>query len=257
MSKLQIISDVHIEFRKSPPNFQCIAPILILAGDIGTIGELEKLLEFLNDVCSRWKHVIYVPGNHEYYHSKLDFETIWEKLKSFENQFDNLYVLDNERIEIDGIGYVGSTLWSQPVYPYQQFNDFNKIRKKVDDRKMKITIYDHQKWNVNAHQYLTNAIQPNDVVITHFMPETTEYLRTEFNFISKYETSESDLKYYGNSKFLGQILKKTNPRLWISGHTHESFDVTIPNTQCRWLCHPMGYDNENLTITEPKLVILK
>ena len=66
--RIQYASDIHLEIR--PSKFRRIltpvGDILILAGDIGHPFR-RTYAQFL-DWCSRnFKHVILVPGNHEYY----------------------------------------------------------------------------------------------------------------------------------------------------------------------------------------------
>ena len=41
--------------------------ILILAGDIGSLYKIKQLTNFFNTIQSYYKHILYVPGNNEYY----------------------------------------------------------------------------------------------------------------------------------------------------------------------------------------------
>ncbi len=47
------------------------ADVLVLAGDICSIADREfdnlKFLDFLKYVCPKYKYVLHVAGNHEYY----------------------------------------------------------------------------------------------------------------------------------------------------------------------------------------------
>jgi hypothetical protein len=71
--EFQYVSDIHLEFRDKPkkmPKIKSVAPYLILAGDIGRVHcdhHLNILKIFLVYCVERWRKVIYVPGNHEFY----------------------------------------------------------------------------------------------------------------------------------------------------------------------------------------------
>ena len=72
MSKFQIVSDLHIEYRNDqiPEPLDYITPtaeILILAGDIGSLYKYKQLVGFLEKLCVYFKYVVYIPGNHEFY----------------------------------------------------------------------------------------------------------------------------------------------------------------------------------------------
>ena len=76
MTKIQIVSDIHIEYKKEELNpldfFTPSAPYLILAGDIGSFYKYDQLKDFLQKTCKLFDHVIYVLGNHEYYKTSYD-----------------------------------------------------------------------------------------------------------------------------------------------------------------------------------------
>ena len=61
--KLHILSDLHLEF--SQLDIPAVdAQILVLAGDIATGS---KGIDFAKSVSSRYAHILYVMGNHEFY----------------------------------------------------------------------------------------------------------------------------------------------------------------------------------------------
>ena len=66
---IQILSDIHLEFYKTYPEFKPHAKYLFLAGDIWTIDskwdfKVKKFLEY----CSKnWEKTFYILGNHEFY----------------------------------------------------------------------------------------------------------------------------------------------------------------------------------------------
>jgi Icc-related predicted phosphoesterase len=100
--KLHILSDLHTEFASfSAPDTG--ADVVILAGDIG-VG-----LDGIQWAASQFPKVpvIYVPGNHEYYDH--DIALIDELVK---HSPPNIHVLNNDKIVLNGVRFLGSTLWT-------------------------------------------------------------------------------------------------------------------------------------------------
>ncbi len=71
--KIQFISDLHFEFPQnvdfinSSP-LKAVGEVLVLAGDTGYLND-EKLpkMKFWEWTSSNFKHVLLIPGNHEFY----------------------------------------------------------------------------------------------------------------------------------------------------------------------------------------------
>lgn len=102
--KLLILSDLHLEFALFQPA-ETDHDVVILAGDIGvgpeTIAEAAHLFA--------GKPIIFVPGNHEYYNTVLNecAEIMRNKAKGL-----GVHFLDNDEVVIDGVRFIGSTLWT-------------------------------------------------------------------------------------------------------------------------------------------------
>ena len=45
------------------------APIIILAGDIGSLYRIEQLEYFFSTIQEYFKYILYIPGNNEYYYT--------------------------------------------------------------------------------------------------------------------------------------------------------------------------------------------
>lgn len=105
--KLQLNSDLHLEFH-GYPDFKFEGDILILAGDIAT--DPFDLLKFIRQI-NNGKPIIFVLGNHEYY-SKTKWSQVYSSFKSVLNEFDNFHLLENEKVTIGGVNFVGSTFWT-------------------------------------------------------------------------------------------------------------------------------------------------
>ena len=114
--KIQLLSDLHLE---SQPQIQ-IAPapgadLLVLAGDIGSYQRGSQLpgsdygLARFSPRHGWPTPVLYVPGNHEY--DGDDFDAVHQRLRAL---CDTLGIewLDRESRVIDGVRFVGCTLWA-------------------------------------------------------------------------------------------------------------------------------------------------
>ena len=116
--KLQLASDLHLE---RYPNYQLPkaeqAEVLVLAGDIGSYqaGSLLPDAEFglrrfsPHHAPQPWKHVVFVPGNHEF--DALDRLQTGARLRELCAQLEIQY-LDQDSLILDGVRFVGTTLWS-------------------------------------------------------------------------------------------------------------------------------------------------
>lgn len=119
---LQLLSDLHLE---SDPLFRAVpapgADLLVLAGDVGSyqkrrdgsvMPEPDWGLQRFSPLpqFAGWPvPVIYVPGNHEY--DALDFDTAHTDLRKTCDRL-GIQWLERETAVIDGVRFVGTTLWS-------------------------------------------------------------------------------------------------------------------------------------------------
>ena len=126
--KIQYASDLHLEFFpriEFETLLKPVAPILVLAGDIGPAGA-QNTRDFLCWCAERWRHVIWVFGNHEYYimyaQKRWKFLTP-EKLLTMQEREEkalvwlaalpNVHFLQGTSIELEGIRFFGATLWTR------------------------------------------------------------------------------------------------------------------------------------------------
>lgn len=132
--KIHILSDIHLEFGKwyRTTDINAIeADVTILAGDIGIgLSGLEWALTF-------HRPVIYVLGNHEFY-GQRPMETLLRKAQA-KVQGTHVHLLDNESVVIEGVRFLGATLWTdyglfglgrQDImleHAQKEMNDFQQI----------------------------------------------------------------------------------------------------------------------------------
>src|SRR5574343_9522 len=135
---LRQISDIHTEGSSYiiPEDNRDKDAVLVLCGDIEYAKNTNRYAAFLKPLCSRFKHVIIIAGNHEYWGCSL-IRTI-EKMRLMVNAIHlegilNIAFLENESIVIDDVAIIGSTLWTD-IKPHDEFNvrvnirDYKKVR---------------------------------------------------------------------------------------------------------------------------------
>ena len=267
--KITLVSDLHLEFSdcfdiKNENN----ADVLILGGDImiaedlhdhpyvpsvyehGAFAELgrkqkrvQTFRDFLTRMSNLFPHVIYIAGNHEFYHGK------WVKgiqyLRETCAVYPNIHFLERDSVKIGDVTFIGGTLWTNmnkgdPLTLHavrDMMNDFRIIK--------------------NDDKGYTN-LKPADTAIRH--RETLDYIRTVIaerhdekfvvvghhspSFQSVHEGYRHETLMNGayHSDLSEFILDHPQIKLWTHGHTHHCFDYMIGDT--RIVCNPRGYHND-------------
>ncbi len=216
------------------------AEVLILAGD-SVVDYKDYFNEAFEILCSKFKYVIRVLGNHDYYQGVSPQETL-NSAKELQNKFSNLFVLENESVtlpdENKNITFHGTTLWFSET-PESAFykiglNDFRKI--KTDYR-----------WFYKKHEdaviFLDKNVREGDVVITHHLPS--------YGCISEKWVGDPMNCFYASN--LNSLIERLKPSFWFHGHSHESFDQVIYDT--RFIRNPAGYVVERNLRFNPNLII--
>lgn len=219
-------SDLHLEHKNYKLDLQSkvVNPnsdILILAGDIGCIKDLDFYGDWLKSLCGRFYTVVYLLGNHEWYGLKYDSD-ISNLIAS--SRFENLiYVPENSYIELDGINIICSTLWSSlnnnnfitARIISEHVNDFKYIQGLTTD--LCFNLY-NSGYNFILDRVI-NSIQNNKqfIIATHFPPITTSDKLTEIGYYF-YNTSYADL--VNEPKINLDIFDKLFLG-WIYGHSHK------------------------------------
>ena len=241
--EIRIVSDLHLEYASVhiPNDMQILrngteaGQVLVLAGDICEYNHLEILKAFIQVQSERFYHVIYVPGNHEYYHNYFNDDAA-RKLCS---QFKNVSFLNRDYVTVDGVNFIGTTLWSdhsrsssiQRVTTSMYMNDFRVIAYTNNRKPMSIDDATRE-FNLNV-DYLDNTLtklsNQKNVVVTHHAP-SPKSIHARFKGDSINNGFYSDLE---------DLIKKHAPSLWVHGHMHNAFDYTVGET--RVICNPRGY----------------
>ncbi len=268
--KIQIVSDLHLEFADIFIKNEHNADVLVLSGDIlvaddfhnqpadlkiadvpesgyGRARRAIRYRDFLSRVSFQFPHVIYVMGNHEHYHGKFDLSADLIRTTLGYLNIQNVYLLDNDTKDIDGVRFVGGTMWTDcnkgdPMTQYhleQCMNDFRIIRiAKEGFRKFlpARTITEH----VKTRDYIKNVVEGTDadmpvVVCTHHAPSA----------LSIHEMYKHDHLMNGGyySDLSHMLMDQPKIKLWTHGHMHQCFDYQLGDV--RVVCNPRGYNDEN------------
>jgi Icc-related predicted phosphoesterase len=231
--RIGVISDIHQEMHISPVRIESDCDILVIAGDLTSGGQLQQELSALGD---RFKNVVYVPGNHEFY--GYNFKTI---LNVRDNLPDNVHYLYNEAKIIDGIRFVGTTLW----FPNDPMNfSFERL---LNDFKL---IPNFRSWvyseNTKAQKFLNSHVKDGDFVVTHHLP-------SHLGVASRYVGSQ--LNRFFVSPVQENLFAKA--KVWNFGHTHDY--VNLKHMNCQLICNPYGYksrpvNEDGFQIINPEII---
>jgi predicted phosphodiesterase len=247
--RIHVLSDLHIEIASYQPQpVEC--DVVVLAGDIANhVQGIAWVRHIWPD-----KIILYVPGNHEFY--RLERTGTLQQMRVAAREL-GVHLLDNDEVEIAGVRFLGSTLWTDfnlfgeelkktaMAEGKKYLNDFRLIR----ERDRLFTPARSVQLHKTSRKWLAAKLQHpfpgKTVVITHHLPSA-------HSVAERYKTSLTSACFASR---LDDLLGAS--ALWIHGHTHDSFDYVRHGT--RVVCNPRGYCRnpakpENLKF-DPMLVV--
>jgi predicted phosphodiesterase len=266
--KVKLVSDLHLEFSDCFIKNDEGCDVLILSGDIMVAEDLHdhpetsygmysnvnladlgrrqqtalRFRDFLKRCAFQFPHVIYVAGNHEFYHGK------WVKgiqyLRDECAKFPNVHFLERDSVKIDDVTFVGGTLWTNmnkgdPLTLHavrDMMNDFRIIRndeKGYTNLKPADTAIRHRQTLDYIKSVIAEKHDEKFVVVGHHSP-SFQSVHEQY----KHETLMNGAYHSDLSEF---ILDHPQIKLWTHGHTHHTFDYVIGET--RIVCNPRGYQS--------------
>ena len=260
--RIQLLSDLHLE---NQPGFVAEAvpgaDLLVLAGDIGSYQRGSRLAEadfglgrFSPRRGAPWPRVLYVPGNHEY--DALDFDKTHARLRSLCDELDILW-LEREVVVLDGIRFVGTTLWSDfdalatpdPAETQKQRSkafraaDYYLSRNTTLQGGQPVLAAGLRELGLACREWLERMLRtPYEdgptVAVTHFAPS----LRSAD---PRYGVTPATA---GFCNTLDHLLPYAD--LWLHGHLHCLNDYVVEGEQdgrpwrCRVVANPLGYESK-------------
>lgn len=233
--RIQYVSDLHLDHSNVELNVAG-ADVVVLAGDISSSPLYTA--DWIRTNIGEKKPVIYVAGNHEYdYH---DIQSQDFSIMSALIDLPNVRFLENSSVVIDGVKFIGSTLWTGfDAFPEmgnisamralasRSISDFHTI----SNGNKNFTPEDASGLYHESKSYifgeLTKPFDGKRVVVTHFPPSRQcVHKMYRGNLLNPY--------FIANAEDL--VIKSD---LWIHGHTHSTVDKNVAGVKV--LCNPRGY----------------
>jgi Icc-related predicted phosphoesterase len=259
--KIWLLSDLHQEFMRDPaaaanPHTRfdpaVNAPeefdVVVLAGDINV-----PLTSSLRWISERFAGVpvIAVAGNHDFYSDPSSPFTMVEMRKRGADLAGGLgiYLLDDSSVEIDGVRFVGGTLWTD--FSSVGYGD---LRAKIAEAAGRFGMNDYKRIKRESamHPGKRKRIRPEDTIAAH--RDTRAFLESEFARPCNRPTvvvthhaphpQSLDGRHRGRldwcySSDLTPMLAEYGPDLWLHGHIHNAVNYSIGGT--RIVSNPRGY----------------
>jgi predicted MPP superfamily phosphohydrolase len=238
MYLLRLYNDIHNEFDvyDIPVLPNEADTILSLAGDI---YNRKHLMNWLKPLAARFKAVVCVLGNHDYWKGDVDKIPVQISTWLNDNPLPNVHVLFDNHIEIDGTLFFGGTCWTDvnkkdplTMMNYKAFNDFRYIRcRNYAKRWTPNDAYErHERFKTKLRFTLDAHIGKRTVVLSHHAPH-------KLSSDPRYQNFFDNGFYYSDLSEL--ILDYPQIILWHHGHVHYKTIYQIGDTYIA--CNPRGY----------------
>jgi predicted phosphodiesterase len=268
--KIALCSDLHLEFEDINLKNEENAELLILSGDIMIAEDLHnhpetsygmysnvnlqdlgrrqqtalRFRDFLSRCSFQFPHVIYIAGNHEFYHGRWNASL--QHLRDECAKFPNVYFLENDLKVINDITFIGATLWTDcnkgdPLTLHaltDMMNDYRIIRndeKGFTKLRPAQTMYRHSQTMSYFKNVLSDRKDQKCVIVGHHTPShqsVHDKYKGQYLMNGGYHSELSEF-----------ILDHPQIKVWTHGHTHEPFDYMIGET--RIVCNPRGYSGHD------------
>lgn len=240
MKKIQIFSDIHLEAYDNPSTLWKFvkpqAPIAVVAGDI----HAKHFEAALTEIASRFKQVVCVLGNHEYYRKDISWTPDLTKMPA------NVAVLNPGVFENEDSVFIGATLWTD--FKNQDWFVMHAAKNGIMDfgaiRSADRQFTPQQAFDIHTKEkaYIKLMIEKyrgcgkKIVIVTHFLPS--------YQLVHpKWKLMGSDMLNYYFSASCDDLIEYSEAAAWCFGHTHNARDMKIAGVRC--VCNPLGYPTEN------------
>jgi predicted phosphodiesterase len=228
--RLHVLGDLHLEVNPCElPDVE--ADVVVLAGDI------HRGARGVEWARARWSRpVIYVAGNHEIDNGwQHDFATVSETLEQLRGaaQGTNVAFLENDQVVIDGVRFLGCTLWTDfALYgPGQQLAAMQRAERSMPE-------YAHAFVTRDRHLHAQDVLEMHEASVRWLTERLDEPFAGPTVVVTHHAPSvrSSPPWYHGDPlspafvSDLAYLCGGERVRLWIHGHTHHPARYEIDGT---------------------------
>ncbi|MHA6646236.1 metallophosphoesterase [Mesorhizobium sp. A623] len=249
--KIWLFSDIHLEYADLRQPFVIPdADVCVIAGDL--CRAVANGVHWLSENIAHAMPCVYVAGNHEFYKGAI--REGLEDGHAAAAQFPNVHFLENQSVVIDGVRFLGATLWTDyRIEGHPKLAMFNARERMNDHKQIALRRNPWQRFvpemayrmHQDSRHFIDTAVKSEPVktvVVTHHLPHAKS-IPPRF---------KGDLLNAAYASDLSDAIEVGRPALWVHGHTHDSCDYHVRST--RIVCNPSGYDGENPSF-DPALVV--
>lgn len=208
--RFQVVSDLHLDsLCGKDVEIPCLSDALVLLGDICDPFSVQYA-RFIATQARRFRNVLVVLGNHEYYHNRQD---PLEQASRVCSQHPNVHLLEKGTVVLGNVRFLGTTLWS---------NADPKVEEWISDYRC-IPDWTHaksQEEHARCLAWLKQELQASDqptVVLTHHAP------------LLGITSSPKHAHSPANSAFATDLsdMMEAPIVMWLHGHTHWCHCTTV------------------------------
>lgn len=253
------MSDLHLESQEFRGTM-AKGDVLIIAGDLCharcldpertdkySVDQRGRVYRFIDMALANFMHVLLVPGNHDHYDGVFE-----DTSSTFRRGLAGVTILDNEQVEIEGVIFFGTTLWTDfegrsdacLEAVRRRIGDYFFIRKRERNAEGDVSLQkfrprdalDAFDRSMSALRSCIAAANKSVTVISHHAPS-----RKGLN--PRHLGNGVDGVYASDLDAL--IASWACVRHWVHGHTHIQREYRVGDTLLHTNCR--GFEGKDVT----------
>ncbi len=246
------MSDLHIESQEFPWRLPK-GDVLILAGDLGyaacldpvrkdpyAVKQRERVRRLIDEAVRNFSHVLLIAGNHDHYDGVFE-----ETVPTLRRCLPGVTVLDDEAVELGGVSFFGTTLWSD--FEGRRPESLEKARRGVGE-----FFFVKTRGSEGLRKFQpADAAAAHDRALAALRSATAVAAGKPVVVISHHAPSLQGLNPMHRSSGLdgayasdldGLVASLGNVPVWVHGHTHIKKTYRIGDTIVRANCR--GFEKQ-------------